>query len=255
MSPSTDQRDCREFASEIKFLIPRFLAAPVREWAANYLVPDPNVSKKAGDSYRITSVYLDTEEFDVFHRRGSYGRSKLRIRRYGLSDEVFLERKLKTRGLLAKRRSLVDLADLDRLVDSESRKGWRGEWFHRRILARRLQPICQITYLRTARVAMTCHGPIRLTLDHDVRARALSELAFKDASGLGVLPPDTVVLELKFRVETPAIFKRFVQEFALNSQPVSKYRLAVTTLGCATPAASTPAVQGNSHLNLACSTF
>jgi hypothetical protein len=36
----------------------------------------------------------------VFHRRGSFGRSKYRIRRYGEAQVGFLERKLKTRGLL-----------------------------------------------------------------------------------------------------------------------------------------------------------
>ena len=112
MSPSTDLREHREFASEIKFLVTRSLAEQIRAWARARLSPDPNASGAANDAYRITSLYFDTVHFDVFHRRGSFARSKHRIRRYGASGMAFLERKLKTRGLLTKRRSPVALDEL-----------------------------------------------------------------------------------------------------------------------------------------------
>src|SRR5688572_28698767 len=107
MSPSINGRENREFASEMKFLVSPALAEQIRGWARAQLSPDPYAGGEAGDSYPITSLYFDTEKFDVFHRRGSYGRSKLRVRRYGQGAVVFLERKLKTRGLLTKRRSMV----------------------------------------------------------------------------------------------------------------------------------------------------
>jgi len=106
----------------------------------------------------------------VFHRNGSYGRSKYRIRRYGRSDVACLERKLKTRGLLAKRRSPVELEELPRLNNGDPEPGWAGQWFHQRLQARRLDPVCRIQYRRTARVAMTRNGPIRLTLDDAICA-------------------------------------------------------------------------------------
>src|SRR5207249_1486490 len=116
MSPSTDLRENREFAAELKYLVARPLAEQIRDWAHGGLSADPNASAALRDGYDITSLYFDTERLDAFHRKGSFGRSKYRIRRYGSSEVAFLERKLKTRGLVSKRRSIVKISDLDRLT-------------------------------------------------------------------------------------------------------------------------------------------
>ncbi len=229
MSPSIDSRENREFASELKFLVRPALAEQIRGWARTHLAPDPYAERATGDGYRITSLYFDTEQFDVFHRRGSYGRSKLRIRRYGSGAVAFLERKLKTRGLLTKRRSIVKLDELARLTETEASRDWAGYWFHRRCLARRLNPVCQISYCRTARVAMTAYGPIRLTLDEKLCALPAAGMWFDEREALPLLN-DHIILELKFRYGMPALFKYLVEEFALTPRPFSKYRQAAATL-------------------------
>lgn len=231
MSPSTDQRERREFASELKFVISQPLAARVREWACGCLVPDPHAAADSVDAYQITSLYFDTEQFDVFHRKGSFGRSKYRIRRYGPSDVAFLERKLKTRGLVSKRRSIVPLGELPRLANGEPARDWAGHWYHQRLLARRLRPICEIGYRRTARVSMTDAGPIRLTLDENIRAWPTSRLEFNGAVGGTLLLENQIILELKYRLQTPQLFKQLVEEFALAPKAISKYRLAAVALG------------------------
>ena len=231
MSPSTDTRESREFASEIKFLITTALAGQIHDWARARLAPDPNAAADLGDAYRVTTFYFDTEQFDVFHRRGSFGRSKYRIRRYGENGVAFLERKLKTRGLLTKRRSVVELHELQRLAGAEAERDWAGYWFLQRLLARRLKPACQISYRRTARVAMAGCGPIRLTLDNDIHALPATGLTFKNGEKGARLLENQVILELKYRFETPVLFKLLVEEFALNPQPISKYRLAAAALG------------------------
>lgn len=223
-------RENRGQAAEIKFLVSPALAGEIRDWARVHLSPDPNATEAAGDGYQITSLYFDTEAFDVFQRRGSFGRSKYRIRRYGESEVAFLERKLKTRGQLSKRRSTISLGTLERLNAEVPERGWAGHWFHRRLSARRLGAICQISYWRTARVALTNYGPMRLTLDYDLRAQPAAGLWFSEAEGRLILP-DHVILELKFRAEMPLCFKQLVERFALNSQPISKYRRAVASLG------------------------
>ena len=230
MSPSTDLRENREFASEIKFLVSPALGDQIRDWARGRLAPDPNAMGESSDAYRIRSLYFDTERFDVFHRKGSFGRSKYRVRRYGESEVAFVERKLKTRGLLSKRRAIVKLDELEHLAGAQPKRGWAGYWFHRRLLARSLEARCQISYHRTARVAMTKHGPIRLTLDEKLRALPAADLWFREHDGIRLLE-NQIILELKFRCEIPVLFKYLVEEFALNPQPVSKYRLAATALG------------------------
>lgn len=230
MSPSIDHRENRELAGEIKFVVPPAVGARVRDWARSNLVPDPNAAGESSDEYRITSIYFDTPAFDVFQRRGSFGRSKFRIRRYGANEQVFLERKLKTRGLVSKRRSLVPAQQLAWLASGEGRKSWAGNWYQRRLRLRSLQPVCQIAYDRTARVMMSPTGPVRLTIDQNVLAKPVQGFEFLDHGGAPVSPASWIV-ELKFRAQIPAMFKQLIQEFALEPHPISKYRLAVARLG------------------------
>lgn len=233
LSPSLDVRESREFASEIKFQVPEFVGEEILAWASTRLSPDPNATGNGQiGAYQITSLYFDTSEFDVYHRNGSFGRSKYRIRRYGPSRIVFLERKLKTRGLVSKRRASVDVEELARLQAVEADSGWAGFWYHQRLLARQLRPICQIAYHRVARVATTQCGPIRLTVDRSIQSVPLDHVVKFTEDGTKVnLSTDQVIVELKFRVGMPALFKELVEKFALTPKRISKYRLAVVALG------------------------
>jgi len=231
LSPSLDVRESREFASEIKFQVPEFAAEQILDWARTRLIADPNASETdQKDGYRITSLYFDTDAFDVYYRRGSFGRSKYRIRRYGPSTTVFLERKLKTRGLVSKRRSSIEMRELERL-QGDADPGWAGFWYHQRLQARQLRPICQIRYDRIARVAMTANGPVRLTFDRGIRTIPLQSAQFDDVSSGILLAEEQVIVEFKFRMGMPALFKELVETFGLNVKRLSKYRLAAVALG------------------------
>jgi SPX domain protein involved in polyphosphate accumulation len=240
MSPSLELRENREFASEIKFLVPQHVGAQILEWARGRMSPDPHATGGMNDAYQITSLYFDTEQFDVFAQNGSFGRTKYRIRRYGPSAIAFLERKLKTRGLVTKRRAAVEIDELRRLTEPEVEPGWPGFWFHQRLIARRLRPVCQIGYQRTARVSMTAYGVIRLTLDHDIEARPIQALAFDDLTSPTPMLAEQVIVEMKFRVDMPAAFKEVVERFALNAKKISKYRLAAVALGFVPEPAAEP---------------
>ncbi len=225
-------RENRELASELKFQVPVPLAERIRDWARGRLSPDPNAGE-TGDAYHISSLYFDTGQLDVFHRNGSFGRSKYRIRRYGPSRVAFLERKLKTHGMVCKRRSSVAVDELQRLVEAEAVPGWPGFWYHQRLLVRQLQPTCQIAYARMARVAANGHGPIRLTVDQGIRAQPADGLSFADPAAGQEVSDGCAIVELKYRHEMPVLFKQLVEQFALNPKPISKYRLAMTSLGLA----------------------
>ncbi len=92
--------------SEIKFLVTPAVAPRIREWARTYFEADPHGGGRYADEYDISTLYFDTQHLDVFHQRGSYGRAKYRVRRYGNADVVFLERKLRQPGILIKRRTV-----------------------------------------------------------------------------------------------------------------------------------------------------
>jgi hypothetical protein len=239
MTQAISTRETRESAREIKFRIDPDKAARVQEWARARLSPDPYASGEHGDQYSTTSLYFDTADLDVFNRRGSFGRSKYRIRRYGSSDVVFLERKMRNRSMVVKRRTMVALDGITQLGQTLD-LGWPGLWFQRRIHARGVRPTVQVAYHRSARVGLGTWGPMRLTLDNGIRGLTAAGLEFRPDLGVAVADADAI-LELKFRVEMPAIFRHLVEEFALQPATVSKYRLAVARLGLA-PSAVT--VQG-----------
>ncbi len=246
LSPSLDVRESREFASEVKFQVPEDVAQQILQWSGTRFSPDPNAADDGQiGAYQITSLYFDTEAFDVYHRRGSFGRSKYRIRRYGPSTTVFLERKLKTRGMVSKRRVSVDTGELGRLHEGEADADWTGFWYHQRLLARQLRPICQIGYQRVAKVTMTQFGAIRLTFDRAIRTVPLSSVAFNDQAPGTLLSEDSVIVEFKFRMDMPLLFKELVEKFALTPKRISKYRLAVVALGLVGESEPTGLQQGS----------
>ena len=226
MLPAATTREIRDSAREIKFSVDAQTAARIRARARELLSPDPYAGGLNADEYLTTTLYFDTADHAVYRRRGSYRRAKHRIRRYGASDLVFLERKLRTAELLSKRRTIVRHDDLPLLTAESPDAGWEGCWFHERLLLRRLGAVCQVTYRRTARVGMTDYGPIRLTIDEDLRALAVDRPEFHD-TGRAIALVGRTIVELKFRAAMPAVFKRVVEEFALRPEKISKYRLAI----------------------------
>ncbi len=224
-----ETRETRRHASEVKFLVTPALGAEIECWAKRWLAPDPH-----GAQYCVSSLYLDTAARDVFERNGSFGRAKYRIRRYDGANRVFLERKLRSRDAVIKRRSEVEIEDLHLLEGhSLDRLHWgAGYWFHRRIQMRRLHPVWQISYCRTARVLSTKAGEIRLTLDRELRAQPVDSFAFGEGErGVPVIPGGAnQILELKFRNRMPVVFRDLMRELVLKPQPVSKFRLAAGVL-------------------------
>ena len=231
-------RETRAAAAEIKFLIHPALAPRIRAWARINLQPDPHGGGPFGDEYETASLYFDTQGLDVFHRRQSHGRAKYRIRRYGSSSTVFFERKLRTSRMLVKRRTMDSVDALARLENGTTTVDWAGEWFRRRLAARGLHAVCQVSYHRMARLIDTADGVARLTLDTNLRAGHTSGAAFAGAPAVPFLS-EHVILELKYRNHPPAAFKRLIESFALTATTASKYRLGMAALGHGAPAVAT----------------
>jgi hypothetical protein len=82
-----------------------------------------------------------------------------------------------------------------------------------------------------ARVGMSRFGPIRLTLDRDLRALPVRHAAFENEQPGLLVSGERLILELKFRYGMPALFKELVEDFRLIEVPLSKYRWAAAELG------------------------
>src|SRR3954462_3762534 len=141
MSPSLDSSGHTRAPYEIKFLLSRQVAEQIRQWATQFMRRDPHSDPSLNFGYKVQSIYFDTPELDVFHKRGSFARGKYRIREYLPAGILFLERKLKAKGVVRKRRTTVRAEDLAQLLKTPD-KSWSGFWYHRRLELRRLQPTC-----------------------------------------------------------------------------------------------------------------
>ena len=223
------------YTAEIKFLVDEATGLRIREWARERTDADPHGTGPHGDEYRVSTLYLDTAARDVFHRRGSYGRSKFRVRRYGDEPRVFLERKLRTAARLAKRRTDIPLNELHLLKALDSGDD-STHWFRRRVSIRQLEPVCRVSYLRTARAAVTAEGRMRMTLDYSLSASPADAFALEGA-GPAALLPGQMILELKYRGAMPAVFRELADVFAITPGRASKYRVAADALGIAKLAA------------------
>ena len=74
---------------------------------------------------------------------------------------------------------------------------WAAYWFQRRMIARSLQPTCQITYDRVAHIGSGDGGPMRLTLDRHIHGAPMREWHVAEAQPCLPLLTGEVVLELK----------------------------------------------------------
>lgn len=246
-----DSREAREQAAEIKFRVGPAAADRIRRWARAHLEADPHGLGPFGDEYETTTVYFDTDAFDVFHRRGSFGRAKYRIRRYTDAEVAFLERKLRRPGMLVKRRTPMPVSALAGLPELNGQShgingSGSGRWFTRRVCARQLGPVCRLSYHRMARWLPGDPAAPRLTLDAAIRAERVDAVRFEGDAGVPVLEHDQV-LELKFRGPVPAVFKRLMSELVLRPETLSKYRAGISALGLAGADGERPALVGGAR--------
>ncbi len=211
-------------AFELKFFLAPEAVESVIGWARAHLSPDPYAG--SGDVYEVNSLYFDTDDFGVFHRQEGLAERKYRVRRYGSEGLLYLEEKEKLKGWVRKRRTAIAEAEL------EGFGGVGGAWFSQIVRLGGLSPQSQVAYRRVARVGEVEGGPVRLTIDRDVRcapARGLSLPALSEG-----LPIERNILELKFgRGGLPAMYKRLIAEFGLSPDVSSKYRLSVEAAGLA----------------------
>jgi hypothetical protein len=214
-------------AHEVKFVLTEDQARQVETALRAGLLPDPH---GGAGGYTTTTLYCDTPERDVFHRRGGLARRKFRLRRYGHDAVVYLERKAKQGTRVRKRRCGVAVTELERLNETIADLDWDGGWFHRRLLQRTLQPVLAVRYDRTAYFGENDDGPLRLTFDRAIHGRSVCDWRVEPFGGGAAVLADRVVCEFKFRGAMPALFKSVVEAHRLSPGAASKYRLCLAAV-------------------------
>ncbi len=237
-SESSDKSEPAWLAFELKFVIAEEVAQAVQRWAAQHLEADPYADLRTG-MYETTTLYLDTPALDVLNRTPGFRRRKFRLRRYGHSGPIHLERKSRSKDTVRKRRTTVSEYELSRLAgplaelpaDRGTAAEWSGDWFHQRIALRELRPTCMVTYNRTAFMKLGSQGVMRLTLDRHIRGIPSTRWQLSPVHGPDELLPGHVVCELKFRDTMPHLFKQLVNDLKLTPGSVSKYRRLMQAAG------------------------
>ena len=215
-------------AYEVKFLLPADRADGVEAWARRHLPPD---SHGDGGRYQTTSLYCDTDALDVYHRSPGFKRSKHRLRRYGDSALIFLERKKRKGDRVRKKRVEVHGEHLAFFEADDVSPDWAGAWFFEQLRTRDLRPRCRIAYTRTAFVGHSYTGPIRLTIDRDVTGVPASLWEVPPVEGGKPLLPGSAILELKYQTVLPLAFRELLAELPTGGGGVSKYRHCIEACG------------------------
>lgn len=224
---------------ELKYVIDEPQVQAIHQWARQRLGVDPHCSPELVDSYDVHTLYLDTPQLDVYHRSGTAGATKHRIRRYGNDGTLWLECKRKKQNVVRKNRIAVPECEVwNRIVVGTASAGqaWCGDWFVERIARRQLEPALEVHYRRFARMARCEAGSVRLTIDSQLQTNQVN--GWQGAPLLNrSLPTDrrnlapVHILELKFNNHMPHSFKELLTEFPLALSGFSKYRAAISTCG------------------------
>ncbi len=215
----------------MKFLLSEELAREVEERLASRLSLDPHADPSRGNGYHIRTLYCDTPQLDVFHRVGRYRLFKFRLRQYGVSPKVFLERKSKRGHLVRKRRSTIPLEQIGCFADGPPTSGWEGDWYYRQLARNRFAPVCLIGYDRVAYYGTCSEGPLRLTFDRQIHGGLTSDWSLTPLETSQPLLTGLVVCEFKFRGALPSVFKSVIESLQLSPCGVSKYRHCIQSSG------------------------
>lgn len=216
---------------EEKFLIDYRQYVLLRNRAEAAMRPDEHAPD---GSYLITSLYYDDRRDSALDEKldGVRVHTKYRVRTYGADgDFIRLERKVK-RGIMTEkhstslRREQISLLS-DPATALETFSG-RGLVMAADMRSRGLLPSVTVRYRRDAFVYPGTDT--RLTFDTHIEALPPTEDHLFDSSGAGIpaLPPQTVVMEVKYGEYLPAFVRKLSAVCGGMQLSVSKYALCRT---------------------------
>ncbi len=229
-------REIKDFNRlELKYVVPHATIGRFVDALGSYVVPDPNNGQ--GGGYPIYSIYADSPEWACFWEKieGLKFRRKVRFRRYGESDQVWIEIKQRIDRTLQKRRirwplervlevffegSLPEgeLSDADDRVLQEILFLWRHY---------DLRPAMGTSYQRQAYFAAN-ESDLRITFDTRVQFHPKDlTLRHKAEPAKALIAPDQAILEVKYNHTVPLWLCRLIADFDLQMIRMSKYCTAV----------------------------
>lgn len=217
-------------AYEFKFVVDEQTAQQIEDSLRPQMQVDPHSEPELDGAYRVTTFYFDTPDLDVLRGIGRHKLRKYRLRKYGASPTLFVERKTKRGRRVRKRRSSVESQLVPRALSAQAPIDDPAGWFGRQLARFRLTPMCRVQYDRRAFFGSTPDGPIRLTFDRRLRSWPVDGWSLEVQPTEVEVLTDRVICEFKFRGAMPGVFKAIMQQFQLAPAGFSKYRQSMWLL-------------------------
>lgn len=231
---------------ELKYQISEHKALAIRDFVRSYLEIDEYSADKSNLSYRIHSLYLDSDDLRTYWQtiNGEKNRFKLRLRYYDdqPGSPVFFEIKRRMNEAIMKQRGAVrreavnwllagQLPEPDHLITHNAKHLVALQNFSRLMLSLNASPKAHVTYFREAWVS-TNDNSVRVTMDRNVYCSPEFGSALRTDLGEPVKPfGHKVILELKFTGRYPNWFRDLVEIFDLVRSAAAKYADGVALIG------------------------
>jgi hypothetical protein len=230
---------------ELKYLLQQSTADRVRDFVRCYLALDEFGIGKPNDSYPVHSIYLDSDNLEIYWRtvNGDKNRFKLRLRYYSdhPATPVFFEIKRRMKDMILKERAAVKheavplllaghFPSSEHLMTKQPGALVAAQKFCRLMTEMSATPRSHIRYQREAYVSD--NDEVRVTLDRDVCSEAHLEPRIKVEMEKPVRAfAGKVVLEIKFTSRYPSWLRELVRMASVMQCGVPKYVASVTRIG------------------------
>lgn len=248
---------------ENKYLVSPETALRIRDFVQSYLPLDEFSVGKPDFSYRVHSVYLDSDDLKLYWQtiNGDKNRFKLRLRYYTAAPDapVFFEIKNRMNNIIRKQRGGVRQEAVDyilsghipepgHLIGQNPKSLAALQRFCHLMQSIHARPRIHISYLREAYVSD--NNLVRVTLDREVMAEP--NLAFAVKTHMENPAPSfvgRVILELKFTNRYPNWFGELVRVFGVMQRGAAKYCESVQAVGAHAIGAVGPVVPDEDNLD------
>ncbi|MGI6117266.1 MAG: polyphosphate polymerase domain-containing protein [Bilifractor sp.] len=218
--------------AEIKYMLNEFQYLSLRQYLADYTVPD-----QYGKS-EILNIYYDTPDSRIIRtslEKPMY-KEKLRLRCYCVPDKnspAFVELKKKFNGIVYKRRISLPYGQAIRFLNhpedsaSFSEEDENSAQIHREIqnfcrLYPNLRPAMIISYRRIALVGRD-DPDFRITFDSDITARVTELTLEAGRKGEELLPGGSHLMEIKVDGAVPLPLSKELSRLSIFQSSYSKY--------------------------------
>jgi len=217
-----------DYRFERKFFVSFAGYTALKARLLNGLNPDIHASQDG--MYKIRSLYFDNYMSSALLEKlsGVDLREKYRIRFYDMDDSfIRLEVKQKNGEMIRKLTAPLDRGQVELILDGDISFLYDSEHdllkrFFAKCRTELFKPAVIVDYDREAYI----YNDVRITFDHNVHTSNYNcNLFDPDVPTIPVLPPDRVILEVKYNERLPDFINKLLQPISSSISAISKYEL------------------------------